>query len=66
MLPVIKNMKVYKYFQHPSWLVVGWIGALLLVITFVFSFVVPSNTLLAEEQIVVFEIKGMSCGFLYK
>ena len=38
------------------------IGALLLVITFVFLFVVSSNTLLAEEQIVEFEVKGMSCG----
>ena len=33
-----------------------------MVITFVFLFVVPSNTLLAEEQIAVFEVKGMSCG----
>ena len=31
-------------------------------ITFVFLFVVPCNTLLAEEQIAVFEVKGMSCG----
>ena len=38
------------------------IRALSLVITFVFLFVVPCNTLLAEEQIAVFEVKGMSCG----
>ena len=31
-------------------------------ISFVFLFVVPCNMLLAEEQIVVFEVKGMSCG----
>ena len=33
-----------------------------MVISFVFLFVVPCNMLLAEEQIVVFEVKGMSCG----
>ena len=33
-----------------------------MVITFVFLFVVPCNMLLAEEQISVFEVKGMSCG----
>ena len=31
-------------------------------ITFVFLFVMPCNTLLAEEQIAVFEVKGMTCG----
>ena len=31
-------------------------------ITFVFLFVVLCNPLLAEEQIAVFEVKGMSCG----
>ena len=38
------------------------IRALSLVITFVLLFVVPYNTLFEEEQLVVFEVKGMSCG----
>ena len=33
-----------------------------MVTTFVFLFVVLCKTLLAEEQIAVFEVKGMSCG----
>mgnify|MGYP000052957981 CR=1 FL=1 len=38
------------------------IKRLALTITFMFLFVMPCNTLLAEEQIAVFEVKGMSCG----
>ena len=33
-----------------------------LTITFMFLFVIPFNTLLAEEQKAVFEVKGMTCG----
>ena len=30
--------------------------------TFMFLLVIPFNTLLAEEQTAVFEVKGMTCG----
>ena len=38
------------------------IKRLALTITFMFLFVMPCNTLLAEEQTAVFEVKGMTCG----
>ena len=38
------------------------IKRLSLTITFMFLFVMPCNTLLAEEQTAVFEVKGMTCG----